>query len=77
MSAIAPPPIAGVVDEAYEVRRESALAIASFGTWPIVQEPVVPRRDWPRSAAVTVALSAFAAILVIVAWRAARAIAPR
>jgi hypothetical protein len=74
MSAIPPPPIAGVVDEAYEVRRESGQALESLRKGHLAEGEHGQHRTWLRS---FVRLALLGAVVAVVAWRSARAIASR
>jgi hypothetical protein len=77
MSAIPPPPIASVVEEAYEVRRESKLALASLRAG-LAARPASERRvSLLRSLAGLAALGAAGAAVGIVAWRGVRALRAR
>jgi ferric-dicitrate binding protein FerR (iron transport regulator) len=74
MSAIPPPPIASAVEEAWEVRRESELALASLRAQYVAKAPRTSRRRRLGSLAGLVVLCA---VVGVVAWRGMRAIASR
>jgi len=77
MSAIPPPPFAGVDDEAYEVRRQCGRALTSLRAGRGTEAERERRGSWLRSLLRLAVLGAVAVVVTLTTRRAVRAIASR